>query len=430
LRHSTQAPDISGAADRDAILPVQTTAPQQATSDLGTPAPALSPAQNFNAIVQEGQSRTLTSPDVVKAIVFQAATVGGGAAFAFGLGRSLGASVAEMIVRAGYKSAQQVGVGQDTANYKESDHHTTQMLVTTVARAVGAAVGGGVGATVGNVLAPRVAALAGKQFKPIPADVLVPDHVAELLTGGRPYGAEGVRQLREQVAAAHKEYGAIVGDAHVHAGEVAFGTENALRGLGQGKQPMGLLVDVPVSTAVSATAGAATGGYAAIMMAKHRLSVPNANYAGEGNAPMVSVPTFQVGDVAPIPDRFTGPTAADTARNIAAGTGDRILHMGKATLPLSAANLTGTAIAAALPKTPGDIGHRVEQALESGAGVAAAVRPWFESQPTIANNDKARIAAQKERVAARPAASEDVEMGNVDGEGRAADPDQGSPGGE
>ena len=110
---------------------------------------------------------------------------------------------------------------------------------------------------------------------------------------------------------------------------------------------------------------------------------------------------------APIPDRFTGPTAGHTALNIAAGTGDRIAQMAKATLPLGAANVTGTAMAAALPETPGDIGHRVVQATESGAGVAAAVSPWFQAQPVILAKDKARIAAQQQR-------ADDVEMGRRD----------------
>ena len=34
-------------------------------------------------------------------------------------------------------------------------------------------------------------------------------------------GADGVAQLRAEVAASHREYGTIGGDTHVHAGEVA-----------------------------------------------------------------------------------------------------------------------------------------------------------------------------------------------------------------
>ena len=176
---------------------------------------------------------------------------------------------------------------------------------------------------------------------------------------------------------------------------------------------MGTPVDATVSTVVSATAGAATGAYAAFEMAGHRLQLPDARHTGPGPAPLVGVPTFRIGDPAPIPDRFTGPTAKDTALNIAAGTGDRIAHMAKATLPLGAANVTGTAIAAALPKTPGDIGHRVELGIESGAGVAAAVSPWFRSQPTILANDKARIARQQQR-------TDDLEMNRRDGAGEDA----------
>lgn len=355
--------------------------------------------ENFDALLQAGQARKLTDKDVVLAVTFQALSVGGGAAFAFGLGRSLGADVAEMIVRAAFGSPQLAGVGPDTTHFGESDRQTAMMLTNAVARWVGATVGGGIGAAVGNVAAPRMATVTGKQLLPVPANELVPDHVAQLLKpDGTPYGADGVAQLRAEVAAAQKEYGAIGGATHIHAGELAFGAENALRGLGQGKQPMGAPVDATVSTVVSATAGAATGAYAAFEMARHRLQVPDARHSGPGPAPLVGVPTFRPGNPAPIPDRFTGPTAAHTALNIAAGTGDRITQMAKATLPLGAANVTGTAIAAALPDTPGDIGHRLIQANESGAGVAAAVSPWFQAQPGILANDKARIAAQQQRV--------------------------------
>jgi len=408
----------------------QTQQLQPATSHLITPPPSLSesqpeplsssrprplPEQDFNAIVQDGQNRRLTDPDVVKAMAFQAVNVGGGAAFAFGAGRAIGAGVAEMIVKAGFQSPQLAGVGPDTAHYHETgqqtwQQHTGQVVATAVARAIGATVGGGIGATVGNVVAPRLAAMLGKQFKPMPADVLVPDRVAKLRKpDGQLYGEAGVKDLREQVTAAHKEYGAIVGDAHVHAGQLAFGVENASRGLGQGKQPMGAPTDAGVSIGVSGTAGAVTGIYAAIKMAGHRLSVPNPDHTGTDPAPMVDVPTFYAGDPAPIPDRFTGPTVKHTAMNIAAGTGDRIGQMAKATWPLSAANVAGTVIAAAIPKGPSNIAHRVVQAVEAGPGVAAAVRPWFESQPNILNKDKARIARQQP--------SKDLEMQKPKGGG-------------
>ncbi|CAN7298487.1 hypothetical protein [Rhizobacter sp. LjRoot28] len=378
-------------------------------------------AAHFDTLLQAGQARKLTDKDVINAVLFQALSVGGGAAFAFGLGRSLGADVAEMIVRAAFGSPQLAGVGPDTTQFGESDRQTAMMLTNAVARWVGATVGGGIGAAVGNVAAPRMATMTGKQLLPVPANELVPDHVAQLLKpDGTPYGTEGVAQLRAEVAAAQKEYGAVGGGTHIHAGELAFGAENALRGLGQGKQPMGAPVDATVSTVVSATAGAATGAYAAFEMARHRLQVPDARHSGPGSAPLVGVPTFRPGDPAPIPDRFTGPTAGHTALNIAAGTGDRIAQMAKATLPLGAANVTGTAMAAALPETPGDIGHRVVQATESGAGVAAAVSPWFQAQPGILAKDKARIAAQQQR-------ADDVEMGRRDPapEGSAAVPRNG-----
>ena len=161
-------------------------------------------AEAFGALVEAGQARRLTDKDVVQAVLFQALAVGGGAAFAFGLGRSLGADVAEMIVRGAFGSPQLAGVGPDTANYDVSDRHTAMMLTNAVARWVGATVGGGVGAAVGNVAAPRMAALAGRQLLPVPADVLVPDHVAGLLApDGQPYGEPGVAHLRAQVAAAH-----------------------------------------------------------------------------------------------------------------------------------------------------------------------------------------------------------------------------------
>ena len=358
--------------------------------------------QPFANIVAAGQNRRLTDSDVLKAVVFQAANVGGGAAFAFGLGRSLGADVAEMIVRAGFGSKQLAGVGPDAVHYHETAdqsarEHTAQVLATTVARAVGAVVGGGIGASVGNVVAPRMAGLAGKQFLPIPANVLVPDNVSHLQDAqGNLYGDAGRQRLRDEVTAAHRTYGAIAGDTHVHAGQVTFGVENAVRGGGQGKQPMGAPVDATVSTVVSATAGAATGAYAALAMAKHRVQVPDPTHNGNGPAPMVDVPTFYVGDAAPIPNRFTGPGTMHTIGNIAKGTGERIVQMGKATAVLSTANVLGTAIAGAIPKTPGDVAHRFIQALESGIGVAIAVPPWFSAQPTIGAHDAARIRQQQD----------------------------------
>jgi len=400
----TQAPTLSTAQPATATLAAGQQG-QPAAPHLTTPAPALTPEQKFDAIVQDGQTRKLTDLDVVRAVGFQAAVVGGGAAAAFGLGRSFGADAAELAVKAAYRlnMKDQLGVGSDKGATDHSLQHAGQTSVIPVARAVGATVGGGVGAVVGNVLAPRVAALAGRQFKPIPAEELVPDHVAELLTGGRPYGAEGVARLRAQVTEAHGRFGAIGGAAHVNGGRAAFGAVNAVRGGSQGGQAVGLY-DMPISTGVSATAGAATGIFAGVKMANHRLAVPDANHTGDGNAPMVDVPTFSVGTPAPIPNRFTGPTATQTAMNIAAGTVDRIVHMNAATLPLAAANMAGALVSASLPKAASTVGPRIVKALELGGGVLTAVSPWFKSQPTIANNDKARIDRQQPR-------SADVELG-------------------
>ena len=156
--------------------------------------------------------------------------------------------------------------------------------------------------------------------------------------------------------------------------------------------PAGAGPHIGLSIVVSATSGAATGAGAAFTMARQRVSVPDARHNGDGPAPMVSVPPFQVATPAAPPDRFTGPTKTATAVNIAKGSLDRIGQMGKATAALGAASLTGPAIAAALPDTPGDVAHRIIQAGVLGAGVAAAVEPWFKAQPEIAGRDAARRA--------------------------------------
>jgi hypothetical protein len=362
--------------------------------------PDQSPAvRRFGEIVASNDTMNAANPEVKKAAVFQGVNVGAGAGFAFGLGRSLGASAADMITRAAFEAPQLAGVGADGANFqKQTDRETALMMTTAISRWVGAAIGGGIGAAVGNVVAPRLASTAGRQLLPVAPNDLVPDHVANLLKpDGQPYGQEGVAALRAGIAATQKEHGNIAGGTHVRAGEIAFGAENALRGAGQGLQPMGLPVDVAISTIVSATSGAATGATAAFDMARQRVEVPDARHTGSGPAPMINVPPFRIGDPAPIPDRFTANTKVETAKNMALGTGDRTLQMAKASGPLGAAGLTGTAIAAALPETEGDYAHRLIQMGVLGAGVAAAVEPWFQSQPRIAGRDAERLAQQRSR---------------------------------
>lgn len=348
----------------------------------------------FEQHVALGEHMNLKNPDVRKAALFQGLNVGVGAAFAFGAGRALGADIAEAIVHAAFHSPQIVGVGEDKAGYDQGNLHTAQMMTTVVARWLGATLGGGIGAAAGNVVAPRMArAAAGRQLLPIPANELVPDHVAELIgADGHPIGEARVAALRASIAEEQKKHGVIVGDTHIRAGQYAFGALNAARGGGQGFQPMGIAPDTPVTALVSATSGLATGIYAATAMAGARLTVPDAGHDGELAAPPVAVPLFRVGDPAAIPDRFSAAGAGKTAANIGMGVLDRTRAMGKATSVLGAAQLTGTAIAAAVPAKHAAVAHRVIQAGVQGAGVWAAVEPWFKEQPVIGAHDAARRA--------------------------------------
>ena len=105
--------------------------------------------------------------DAAAGIAFQAVNLGFGAANAFGLGRNLGAALADVFVRAGFHAHQVLTSEPDTVSFEEQTARQTRMMYTTlVAQAVGAELGGAVGMAVGNVAAPRVATwAAGNQPK-------------------------------------------------------------------------------------------------------------------------------------------------------------------------------------------------------------------------------------------------------------------------
>lgn len=392
------------------VAPHASTAPRR--SGVGAPslvvqspgeAATSAAVQRFSAIVDSETDMRASHPEVRKAVLAHAIGVGAGAALAFGMGRSIGSAVADVLVRAALQSPQLLGVGEDKAYAKEqSDTQTHTMLALNVARWVGAAIGGGIGSSVGTVLAPRAAAWLGWRLAPIDPKALVPDHVADLMrpiTAAstsdiaarlEPYGERGVAELRAEVAALQRQFGDLGGPSYVQAGTACFGVENAARGLGQGLQSFGPLPDIAVSTSVSATAGASTGAFAALAMVRLRLDLPDARHLGDGPAQLISVPLFELARPAPVPDRFTGPSAWATAANLVRGTAHRVGRMAASTLPLGVMSLGGTAVASLLPRTPGDMAHRVIQGGVLGAGVATAVPPWFKAQKEIAERDAAR----------------------------------------
>jgi hypothetical protein len=220
--------------------------------------------QRFQSLVQGKESLRLSRRASWLPIVHQSLSLGGGAGFAFGLGRSMGAAVVDLVGQAieTDKEPQWLGVGRDTLDFHEMSKHELAMTYgLPLVRWGFTAIGGGMGAAAGHVLAGRLANwAAGVSLQSINAHELVPDHVAHLKDPqGQLYGEAGVAALRREIQSRQKAAASIDGPRHINGGRASFGLLNAARGLGQGMQPMGALVNVAVSTAVSGLAGAATG---------------------------------------------------------------------------------------------------------------------------------------------------------------------------
>jgi hypothetical protein len=357
----------------------------------------------FDEIQLSGTTMTPGNFEVMKAILAVAVSIGTAAALGFGLGRGIGGAVAELGVRRFFDSWQPLGIGEDR-NYIDRDTNDGLLQIATVAtgRWIGASLCGGIGAAVGSVVAPRVAALSGRQLAAIPPAQLVPDHVADLLDEtGSPYGADGVYRLRLAIKAAQDDCGQIGGTVHVRGGVVAFGALNAARGASLGMSAVGVLPDIGISAGVSLTAGSATGLVAATHMVTKRHRLPDAGYTGDDPTPLVQVPLFEVKKTAPILPRFTGTGVRDSLENMGRGAADRIRLFLGSTWLLGLLGLLVNFAGAATRPAPLNWIHRTGKALELGVGVGVAVGPYFRGIPPINARDRVRLERQQVRMETR-----------------------------
>lgn len=353
----------------------------------------------FDAIRRGGMTMSVGQPDARAAVLALAMSIGVAAAFGFGLGRGIGGAIAELGVRSVFDTRQPLDFGTDR-NYVDlnTDRNLLQIAAIATARWLGATILGGIGATLGSVVAPRAAALTRRQLTAIAPEHLVPDHVAGLLDGnGVPYGLEGVRRLRQQILAAQSDTGQLHGRTHIRSGVVAFGAVNAARGAVQAMTPLGALPDIGISAAASLAAGAATGLAAGTWMVGARLPVPDAGHAGDGPAPLVPVPLFEVKKTAPVLPRYTGTGPRHGMGNVARGAADRIRLFVASTWLLGLLGLLVNLAGAATRPSPRNWIHRAGKAVELGVGVGAAVGPYFRGLQPVAVRDRARLEAQRAR---------------------------------
>ncbi|WP_157522365.1 hypothetical protein [Mitsuaria sp. 7] len=355
------------------------------------------PVSRFNAIRLGDTTLWSGNPEVLKAIVALAVSIGGAAAFGFGLGRGMGGALAELGVRHLFGTEQPLGIGEDR-NYfdQDTDHNLAQIAAIATGRWLGATICGGLCATLASVVAPRIAALTGRQLAPIPPEELVPDRVAELRDAtGTPYGRDGVDRLRQEIRCAQVATGHIEGTTHVRSGAAAFGVLNAVRGTALGMSPIGVLPDIGISAAVSLTAGASTGLAAGTLMVHQRHRVPDAAHVGDGPAPLVRVPLFEVRKTAPVPPRFTGTGVRHGLANVTWGAADRIRLFIASTWLLGLLGLLVNLAGAGTRREPLNWVHRAGKAIELGVGVGVAVGPYFRGLPPINARDHARLASQR-----------------------------------
>jgi hypothetical protein len=355
------------------------------------------PVSRFNAIRHGDTSMSSGNPEVLKAIVALAVSIGGAAAFGFGLGRGMGGALAELGVRHLFGTEQPLGIGEDR-NYfdQDTDHNLAQIAAIATGRWLGATICGGLCATLASVVAPRIAALTGRQLVPIPPEELIPDRVAELRDAtGTPYGMAGVDRLRREIQRAQVETGHVEGTTHVRSGAAAFGVLNAVRGTALGMSPIGVLPDIGLSAAVSLTAGASTGLAAGTLMTRRRHRVPDAAHVGDGPAPLVRVPLFEVKKTAPVPPRFSGTGVRHGLGNVAWGAADRIRLFIASTWLLGLLGLLVNLAGAGTRREPLNWVHRAGKAIELGVGVGVAVGPYFRGLPPINARDRARLEGQR-----------------------------------
>lgn len=369
------------------------------------------PVSRFNAIRLGDTTMSPGNPEVLRAIVALAVSIGGAAAFGFGLGRGMGGALAELGIRHLFDTEQPLGIGEDR-NYvdQDTDHNLAQIAAIATGRWLGATICGGLCATLASVVAPKAAALTGRQLVAIPSEELIPDRVAELRDEtGTPYGMAGVARLRRELERAQRETGHIDGTTHVRSGAAAFGVLNAVRGTALGMSPIGVLPDIGISAAVSLTAGASTGLTAGTLMAGKRHRVPDAAHAGDGPAPLVRVPLFEVKKTAPVPPRFTGTGWRNGLGNVCRGAADRIRLFVASTWLLGLLGLLVNLAGAGTRREPLNWVHRAGKAIELGVGVGAAVGPYFRGLPAVNARDRARLERQLAPLGHRPGPPSPIE---------------------
>ncbi|WP_377152805.1 hypothetical protein ACFJIX_16490 [Roseateles sp. UC29_93] len=351
----------------------------------------------FDEIRQSAATMSPGHPEVLRAIGALALNIGGSSGCGFGMGRGTGAAIAELGIRYHFDTRMPLGIGEDR-NYidQDTDLALQQLCAVVTLRWLGATLVGGTFAALGGVLAPRAAALTGRQLAAIAPERLIPDHVANLLDEtGAPYGDKGVDRLRREIQQVQQATGQIDGTTHVRSGVVAFGVLNAVRGTALGQSPVGVMPDIGISTAVSFMAGMATGLIAGTLMARKRHLVPDARHTGDGQAPLVQVPLFEVKKTAPVMPRFTGTGACNGLGNLARGIGDRIRLLAVSTWLLALLGVLVSFAGAATRREPLNWVHRVGKAIELGVGVGAAVDPYFGGLPAVLARDRARLERQQ-----------------------------------
>jgi hypothetical protein len=366
-----------------------------------------------------------------------AGTVGAGALGGFGIpGRSTGMAMADVVVGAATGGAEWgIHVAPGAAEpppppgaEATSSHMSAgaafgeagTRLGRIGAEYVGGAVLGGLGNFVGQkYLAPAVNSLLPIAFKPIPAEVIVPDEMVDLMDISDPEPAEGQAsarsgtKLRDDVSKAISSAKDIGSDVNVAFGQAAFIVPGAIRAAIP-QDSTGAAGTALIGAAVTTAGGAALGVAMAANQMRAKVQVPNLSLLREDAAAarlpenMKQVPLFyshhkETTLSADIKQGLGYASNTDMAQVLAY----RMAHMAKASASLSVAQIPAAMVGMAT--TSAAVVNSVA-AISGAAGTWVAMIPWFDSLgKRFPENDK----AHKPAAAATPAQLSEVLVNNL-----------------
>jgi hypothetical protein len=306
-------------------------------------------------------------------------TVGVGALAGFGTpGRAAGIALADASVRAGVRGNGEWGFLRPAppAPTLPGFGMVAGMIA---ADYVAGSLLGGLGNFLGQkVLSPVVNNWAARALQPIPAEVIVPDEMVDLMNahGGDNSGTELRESVRIQIASAND----LDSKFNTHVGEITFGLAGALAA-GVPRPATGFAGSMFIGGGVSLSGGAGLGGVMAVNRMAATARVPDLERLRRD-------PAGALADRQPISLFYSHHKPRTFGVDIRAGfgyksyadmgqvMGYRMLKMGQATWPLSLAMIAVPAVALG---TDSSIALQFVGAVSAAGGTYFAMTPWFKA---------------------------------------------------